>query len=109
VLSAVGLGAGRSSSRSVCMRPSRGTPVRFAGWNAIPRLQVIDPDLDSPSAVAEAVVRTGAVALSCESEHLMEIAFDHGIQGRSNDFRLPLPLAFRWCVEFGFDLTFPPP
>ena len=79
-------------------RPTRQPLDHPAGIREITRVRIMGPGGDCASAVAEAVVRTGAVLLEEATKHLMEITFDGG-QEHLKDFRPALPLVFRWCTR----------
>jgi hypothetical protein len=76
--------------------PKRQPLEHAAGFREITQVQITTPGADHASAVAQAVVRTGAVTLISAPEHRMEITFDGGGQNRLKDFRPSLPLVFRW-------------
>lgn len=57
------------------------------------RLQV---PVTEPSSVLQAVARIERIQIHFDSPHLLEIAFDHEVEGKKQDFRPTLPLILRW-------------
>lgn len=76
--------------------PSRQPLAHPVGFQEATQIRLTGPSAASPSATATAVLRTGAVTLASGPEHLLEMTFDGGTQGRSKDFRPALPLVFQW-------------
>ncbi len=66
------------------------------GFREVSGVRLAGPGLGRPSEVARAVMGEWAVTLAESTEHLAEVTFDAGEQGRSADFRPLLPLVFRW-------------
>ncbi len=66
------------------------------GFQEVTQIRLTSPVEGSPSAAAAAVLRTGTATLVSGPEHLLEMRFDGGTQGRSKDFRPVLPLVFHW-------------
>ena len=65
-----------------------------SGFKRLPRCGSQSPSADEASEVARIVSGLGIVALANGSEHLLEVTFDAGTQGRAKDFRPSLPLVF---------------
>jgi hypothetical protein len=66
------------------------------GFQEVTQIRLTCPAGGSYSAAAAAVLRTGAVTLASGPEHLLQMTFDGGTQGRSTDFRPALPLVLQW-------------
>ncbi len=76
-------------------RPHRQPMVHDIGFQEVTHLRFTSPSGDNLSGAAQ-VASGAAVALAHGPEHLVEITFDGGVQGRDVDFRPALPLVFRW-------------
>ncbi|MGL1920512.1 MAG: VOC family protein [Hyphomicrobiales bacterium] len=50
----------------------------------------------SGSSIKQALTETKTVEFIEANEHLLELEFDDGLQGKNHDFRPELPLIFRW-------------
>jgi Glyoxalase-like domain len=66
------------------------------GFQEITLVRITSSSADEASEVARIVSGLGMVTLANGSEHLLEVTFDAGTQGRAKDFRPSLPLVFRW-------------
>ena len=77
-------------------RPTRQPLDHAAGLREVTGVRLAGPGLDRPSAVGRAVAGLGVATLGDAPEHLAEVTFDGGGQGRVADFRPVLPLVFRW-------------
>jgi Glyoxalase-like domain len=66
------------------------------GFQEITHVRITTPSADDASQAARIVSGLGMVALANGSEHLLELTFDGGTQGRTKDFRPAPPLVFRW-------------
>jgi hypothetical protein len=76
--------------------PTRQPLDHAAGLREVTGVRLAGPGLGRPSAVGCAVAGLGVVMLADAAEHLAEVTFDGGGQGRVADFRPVLPLVFRW-------------
>jgi len=76
--------------------PRRQPLIHSVGFREATQIQLTFPKAGNLSATTEAVVQSGAVTLISGPEHLLEMTFDGGTQGRVKDFRPVLPLVFRW-------------
>jgi hypothetical protein len=76
--------------------PTRQPLEHAAGLGEITSVRLSGPGLGRPSEVGRAVARLPEVTLADAPEHLAEVTFDLGGQGRSEDFSPTLPLQFRW-------------
>jgi glyoxalase-like protein len=76
--------------------PERLHPMEHAsGFREVTGVRVVCPSL-AESSVTRRMARAGVIDACAGSEHLLELHFDHGDQGKSMDFRGDLPLIFRW-------------
>ena len=62
------------------------------GAKKITKISITSTDLDLTTATIKAVNRIENVTVKNGTEHLMELYFDHNIQGKSFDLRPELPL-----------------
>jgi hypothetical protein len=75
--------------------PERLQPLDHpAGFREITRLLINCPDVKETS-VTRAMANNGVIALQTGVEHLLELQFDGGLRGTSQDFRPALPLILR--------------
>lgn len=51
---------------------------------------------DEISSTLNTLNKMDQISIRSDSQHLMEVYFGHGINGRKNDFRPELPLIFHW-------------
>jgi len=77
-------------------RPRRQPLAHAVGFQEATQIRLTAPAAGSPLAAAAAVLATGAVTLVSGPEHLLEMTFDGGTQGRVQDFRPELPVVFHW-------------
>jgi hypothetical protein len=66
------------------------------GFQRLTQVRLLSPSAANLSEVARAVARAGILTMAPATEHLLEMTFDGGPQGRGKDFRPDLPLVFRW-------------
>ncbi len=76
--------------------PNRQPLEHAAGFGEITWVRLSGPGLRHPSEAGQAIVRSAAIELADAPEHLAEVTFDGGGQGRFEDFRPALPLVFCW-------------
>jgi hypothetical protein len=77
-------------------RPNRQPLEHAVGFEDITRVRLEGPGLGRPSEAGRDVARLATIAMAEAPEHLAEITFDGGREGRVEDFRPELPLRFRW-------------
>lgn len=75
--------------------PQRQTPEHPVGFREVTSVRLISPVSTWSDAMA-AMVRERVLMVESGSEHLLELTFDGGREGRSCDFRTRLPLVFHW-------------
>jgi hypothetical protein len=64
--------------------------------NEITVVELAAPDAGTCSAELQSVVEAGLVKLRPSPEFILDLAFDGGKAGKTEDFRPELPLVFRW-------------
>jgi hypothetical protein len=67
-----------------------------AAFGEITGVRLSGPGLGHPSEAGLSVARSAPVELADTPEHMAEVTFDGGGQGRFEDFRPALPLVFCW-------------
>lgn len=72
-------------------------PVKHGcGFREISRVEVASPNEDGVSMELKTVMDAGFLSVRTGNEYLMEIGFDHEVQGKRKDFRPYLPLILSW-------------
>lgn len=66
------------------------------GLNEIMAVVLATPNADNCSPELRTVVEAGLVKLCASPEFILDLAFDGGKAGKTEDFRPELPLVFRW-------------
>lgn len=76
--------------------PERRQPLEHpSGLREITGVRIVSPFLEETS-ITHAMTRAGVISSKIGPEHLLELEFDSGRQGKRMDFRPELPLVFSW-------------
>jgi len=76
--------------------PERRQPLEHpSGFREITGVRIVSPSVQEAS-ITHAMRRAGVISSKTGPEHLLELEFDGGVQGKRMDFRPDLPLVFSW-------------